>query len=157
RPDGVGALKDAARDASSSPSVDSRRATPARLTWVLLLAALALAGALGLYLPWAHDTLQPGRSGGRRVRAVLPFANLTGNPAEDYFSDGFTEEMISRLGNLEPEKLGVIARTSVMYYKQARAPLDRLGRELGVEYVLEGSIRRDAERVRITAQLIRIE
>jgi TolB-like protein/Tfp pilus assembly protein PilF len=125
--------------------------------WLFLLGALVLAGAVGVYLPWSRGTFERGRSEGRKMLAVLPFENLTGDPAEDYFSDGFTEEMISRLGNLEPDRLGVIARTSVMHYKQAHAPLDRLGRELGVEYVLEGSIRRDHERVRITAQLIQIE
>jgi TolB-like protein/Flp pilus assembly protein TadD len=89
--------------------------------------------------------------------AVLPFENLTGDPSQEYFSDGFTEEMITRLGTLAPKKLGVIARTSVMYYKQARVPLDRLAGDLGVQYVLEGSIRRDARRIRIAAQLIKVK
>ena len=92
--------------------------------------------------------------------AVLPFDNLTGDAGQDFFCDGFTEEMITRLGSLEPRRLGVIARTSAMSYKHTRAPLERLGRELGVQYVLEGSIRRDprnARRVRITAQLIEVK
>ena len=88
--------------------------------------------------------------------AVLPFENLTGDAGQDYFSDGLTEEMISRLGNLSPDKLGVIARTSVMGYKLGQQTIDRVGRDLGVQYVLEGSVRRDAERVRITAQLIHV-
>jgi len=89
--------------------------------------------------------------------AVLPFENLTGDVGQDYFSDGFTEEMIARLGNIAPQRLGVIARTSVMFYKQARAPLDQLGRDLGVQYVLEGSVRSNPDRMRITAQLIRVK
>lgn len=89
--------------------------------------------------------------------AVLPFENLTGDPGQDYLSDGLTEEMITHLGNLDPQRLGVIARTSVMRYKHNREPLDRLGRELGVQYVLEGSVRRDADKVRITAQLIQMK
>jgi len=89
------------------------------------------------------------------VLAVLPFANLTGDASQDYFSDGLTEEMISRLGNLDPARLAVIARTSVMHYKGSQASLDQIGRELGAEYVVEGSVRRDANNVRITAQLIR--
>src|SRR5262249_33711712 len=69
---------------------------------------------------------------------------------------GLTEEMITELGNLDPQRLGVIARTSVMHYKNDSEPLDRIGRELGVQYVLEGSVRRESDKVRITAQLIKI-
>jgi TolB-like protein/DNA-binding winged helix-turn-helix (wHTH) protein len=93
---------------------------------------------------------------GRLMLAVLPFENLTGDAAQDYFSDGMTEEMITQLGNLDAPQLGVIARTSVMHYKHSQEPLDQIGRELGVQYVLEGSIRRDSDKVRITAQLIQV-
>jgi TolB-like protein/DNA-binding winged helix-turn-helix (wHTH) protein len=87
--------------------------------------------------------------------AVLPFQNLTGDAGQEYFSDGLTEEMIAQLGLMDPEHFGVIARTSVMHYKRTEENAEQIGRELGVQYVLEGSMRRDAERVRITAQLIR--
>jgi len=86
--------------------------------------------------------------------AVLPFQNLTGDAGQDYFSDGLTEEMIAQVGNLDPQHLRVIARTSVMRYKNSETPLDRVARELGVQYVIEGSVRRDADNVRIAAQLI---
>ncbi len=86
--------------------------------------------------------------------AVLPFENFTGDAGQDYFSDGLTEEMISQLGNLDPAHLGVIARTSIMRYKHSPAPIPQIGKDLGVQYVIEGSVRRDSERVRITAQLI---
>ena len=89
--------------------------------------------------------------------AVLPFDNLTGDPTQEYFSDGLTEEMIARLGNLSPDRLGIIARTSVMQFKDARKPLRDVASELGVQYVLEGSVRRDASQLRVAAQLIRIE
>ena len=89
--------------------------------------------------------------------AVLPFANFTGDAGQDYFSDGLTEEMISQLGNLDPTHLGVIARTSVMHYKGSQASIPQIGKDLGVQYVIEGSVRRDAERVRITAQLILVK
>ena len=92
----------------------------------------------------------------RRVMlAVLPFQNLTGDAGQEYFSDGLTEEMIAQLGLMDPEHFGVIGRTSVMRYKRTQENAEQIGRELGVQYVLEGSVRRDAERVRITAQLIR--
>jgi TolB-like protein/Tfp pilus assembly protein PilF len=89
--------------------------------------------------------------------AVLPFENLTGDTAQEYSSDGLTEEMISQLGSLNPEQLGVIARTSVMHYKNSQTPLEQIGRELGVQYVLEGSVRRDSNKVRISAQLIQMK
>lgn len=89
--------------------------------------------------------------------AVLPFENLTGDPSQDYFSDGLTEEMIAELGRLDAQRIGVIGRTSVMHYKHTSEALDQIGRELGVQYVLEGSVRRDSGRVRITAQLIQVK
>ena len=93
----------------------------------------------------------------RLMLAVLPFDNLTGDASQDYFSDGLTEEMISQLGQVDPQRLGVIARTSVMNYKQKPKPLDQVGRALGVEYVLEGSVRRDVNTVRVSAQLIQVK
>lgn len=88
--------------------------------------------------------------------AVLPFDNFTGDAAQEYFSDGLTEEMISQLGNIDPAHIGVIARTSVMHYKHSQESLSQIGKELGVQYVVEGSVRRDSNRVRVTAQLIRV-
>lgn len=86
--------------------------------------------------------------------AVLPFANLGGDMHEDYLADGLTEEMIAQLGQLQPSRLGVIARTSTVRYKDSRETAAQIGRELGVSYLLEGSVRRGGERVRVTAQLI---
>jgi serine/threonine protein kinase/tetratricopeptide (TPR) repeat protein len=88
--------------------------------------------------------------------AVLPFANLTGDPEQEYLSDGLTQEMIARLGRLHPQSLSVIARTSVMRYKKTEMPIDQIGRELGVDYVLEGSTQREGGRVRIIAELIQV-
>jgi len=88
--------------------------------------------------------------------AVLPFVNLTGDPEQEYLNDGVTQEMITQLGRLHPEGLRVIARSSVMRYKKGDTPVDEIGRELDVEYVLEGSARREANRVRITAELIHV-
>jgi TolB-like protein/tetratricopeptide (TPR) repeat protein len=88
--------------------------------------------------------------------AVLPFDNLSGDPTQEYFSDGLTEEMITQLSRLSPERLGVIARTSTMQYKATNKSVQQIGSELGVGYVLEGSVRRFAKTVRITAQLVRV-
>jgi TolB-like protein len=85
---------------------------------------------------------------------VLPFANLSNDPAQEYFSDGLTEEMIAQISRLFPNKLGVIARTSSMRFKHSGKSASEIGQELSVDYLLEGSVRREGDRVRITAQLI---
>jgi TolB-like protein len=87
--------------------------------------------------------------------AVLPFQNLTGDKEQEYLSDGLTEEMIAQLGNRDPKGLGVIARTSVMQYKGSQEPPQRIGRALGAQYLLSGSVRRDSSTIRVTAQLVR--
>jgi TolB-like protein len=69
---------------------------------------------------------------GRQMLVVLPFENLTGDAAQEYFSDGLTEEMIGQLGRLDPGHLGVIARASMMYYKTHHEQLNKIGRELRV-------------------------
>jgi len=86
--------------------------------------------------------------------AVLPFENLSGNPDQEYFSDGLTEEMITQLARLSPDRLGIIARTSAMQFKGTKKRIADIGEELGVRCVLEGSVRRSGNRVRISAQLI---
>jgi TolB-like protein len=120
----------------------------------------AVAGLLAImvtvsYFAWRQHSAAPAPPG-RIMMAVLPFQNLTGDPEQEYLTDGLTEETIARLGGLQPERLGVIARTSVMGYKHGDKRLDQIGRELGVQYVLEGSVRRDRNRLRITAQLIQV-
>jgi TolB-like protein len=112
------------------------------------LMALVVTDAGGLRARWF------GGSAAAIKLAVLPFENRTGDPEQEYFSDGMTDEMIAQLGRLHPAGLLVIARTSVMRYKNSSAPLDQIARELGVAYVLEGSARREAGRVRISAALI---
>lgn len=87
---------------------------------------------------------------------VLPFENLSRDPEQEFFSDGMTEEMITQLGGLDPQRLGVIARASAMQYKHSTKSAAEIGRELGVDYLLEGSARRADGRVRITAQLIQV-
>jgi len=126
---------------------------------IYIYAALAVAAVLfGFNVGGIQDRLL-GRSGApaRAIKlAVLPFENLTGDPGQEYFSDGLTEEMIAQLGRLDPQRLSVIARTSAMGYKRTAKPIEQIGRELDVAYVLEGSTRREGGRVRITVQLIRV-
>ena len=118
---------------------------PLAISALLLLSAILVSG----YLRPAHPPSQ------RKVMlAVLPFQNLSGDDHEEYFADGLTEEMIAQLGQLQPSQLGVIARTSTSRYKSTKETAAQIGRDLGVEYLLEGSVRRGGDRVRITAQLI---
>jgi TolB-like protein/DNA-binding winged helix-turn-helix (wHTH) protein/Tfp pilus assembly protein PilF len=87
-----------------------------------------------------------------RSLAVLPLESLSNDASQDYFADGMTDELISDLGQISA--LRVISRTSVMSYKHARKPLPQIGRELNVDAVVEGTVLRSGDRVRITAQLI---
>jgi TolB-like protein/Tfp pilus assembly protein PilF len=90
----------------------------------------------------------------RTMLAVLPIENWSHDPQQEYLSDGITEEMIVHLGRLNPERLGVIARQSAMAYKGTKKRADEIGRELGVDYLVGGSARRQGDRVRVTAHLI---
>jgi TolB-like protein/Tfp pilus assembly protein PilF len=131
------------------------RRVGARRFWVPVLGLVAALVATGYFARGAF-TRHAVSPAGRIMLAVLPFENLTGNPQEEYLSDGLTEEMITQLGRLHPERLGVIARTSAMQYKNTGKRTDQIGSELGVAYLLEGSLRRVGERVRVSAQLIQV-
>jgi TolB-like protein/tetratricopeptide (TPR) repeat protein len=122
-------------------------------SWLIAGCVLAVLFLVGAYLGIRRFGTPPAQ---RTMLAVLPFQNLTGDPEQDYFSDGMTEEMITELGRLDPQRLGVIARTSAMSYKHSSKGADQIGRELGANYILEGSARREGGRVRITAQLIQV-
>jgi len=128
---------------------------------ILLAGAVLLAILLAPLLALNVGRLRERLSGGtaapvETIRlAVLPFENLTGDPEQEYFSDGLTEEMIAQLGRLHPQRLAVIARTSSMRYKKSGKTIDQIGGELHVDYILEGSVRREAGSVLISARLIR--
>ena len=154
----VRAALEAARSGSASQA--SRRLTvPPRRIWLLVAAAVvaAIAAATVIDPGGVRGRLLGGGAGRQAIRmAVLPFANLSGDPEQEYLSDGLTQEMISQLGRLHPQTLSVIARTSVMRYKQTATAIDQIGRELGVDYVLEGSTQREGGTVRVTAELIKV-
>ncbi len=91
---------------------------------------------------------------GRARLLVLPFINLSGDPAEEYFNDARTDEVISALASLAPAQLAVIARTTAMHYKGSHKDVARIGREVGVDYVVEGGVRRSSNQVSLNVQLI---
>jgi TolB-like protein/DNA-binding winged helix-turn-helix (wHTH) protein len=160
--------------ASSAPRAESQTAatapseTPAAaakkpkftLWWIAGVVAAAIVAA-SVYVAWhksssAREVSSAPAAPTKQMLAVLPFENLTGDPTQEYFSDGLTEEMIGQLGQLDPQHLGVIGRNSVMRYKTNHEPTDEIGRELGVKYLLEGSVRRDADKVRVSAELVQV-
>jgi TolB-like protein/DNA-binding winged helix-turn-helix (wHTH) protein len=127
-----------------------------RRRWFVLSAAIATLALATLFLslhPWREA--RPEQPPLRLMVAVLPFENLTGDPDRDYLSDGVTDELIVHLGGVSPSRLGVIARTSAMNYKHSGKLLAQIGRELGVKYLLEGTVKSSGETIRITAQLVR--
>jgi len=145
-----------------APSRSPVRWRPPRLaagTALALLMMLALAAAwwLGARRAPGAGPAAPARvAGPEPLRlAVLPLANLSGDAGQEYFADGLTEELISRLGSLRPGRLEVVGRTSVMALKGRGGDAAEIGRKLGVAYLLEGGVRRDAERARVTVRLVR--
>ena len=114
---------------------------------------LILAGATLLWRRLAQRETIPS---GKIMLVVLPFDNLSGDAGQEFLSDGMTEELSERLGNMNPQRLGVIGRTSAMTYKHAARSISQIGKELGVSYVLEGSVRRDGNKFRVTAQLVEV-
>jgi TolB-like protein/DNA-binding winged helix-turn-helix (wHTH) protein len=128
------------------------------IAWVIGIVAVlgVLIAVATTYLTSRRAPIGSVASTGKIMLAVLPFENYSAEAEQEYLADGLTEEMITQLGSMDPERLGIIARTSAMKYKGARVGVDQIGKELGVAYVLEGSIRTEADRVRVTAQLIRV-
>jgi serine/threonine-protein kinase len=148
-------------EAIRSEAVPRRSAHRAASRRPWLVWAATLGGVVVLVIGATVGGLRD-RATGREVAdgpirlAVLPFENLTGDPEQEYFSDGLTEEMIIQLGRLHPQRLSVIARTSSMRYKNRNVPVDQIGRELAVDYLMEGSARREGNRIRISATLIQV-
>jgi TolB-like protein/DNA-binding winged helix-turn-helix (wHTH) protein/Tfp pilus assembly protein PilF len=140
--------------AANVPAIATRPRFATRPYVVLFaVAGLALTGWL-LWTRFHHENpaLAP-----RTMLAVLPFENLTGDSTQDYISDGFTEEIITELGQISPDELGIIARTSSMAFKGQQKSISKIANELHVKYVLEGSVRQTDTGFRVTAQLIRAD
>jgi TolB-like protein/DNA-binding winged helix-turn-helix (wHTH) protein/TPR repeat protein len=149
-----GQLDQSAVEMSENTARVQRQKSPRRLKAALVIASVVILVGAG-YMSWRHFRSTPLPR--KIMLAVLPFANLTGDPNKEYLADGLTEETISHLGRLNPEQLGVIARTSVMGYKHKDVRLDQIGRDLSVQYVLENSLRESGDHLRLTAQLIQVK
>ncbi|PYT93106.1 MAG: hypothetical protein DMG36_11715 [Acidobacteria bacterium] len=143
-------LAPAAHDSANSLAQAVSASKLKRAATATAVVVLVLVAAYAFYR-W----VQPGPIRSNKVRlVVIPFTNLSGDSKQDYFSAGLTDEMITRLGNLDPQHLGVIAATSSSAL--AGKPIAEIGRALDVQYALEGSVRRDGNHVRIDVQLIQV-
>jgi eukaryotic-like serine/threonine-protein kinase len=141
---------------AASPAAAARRWIPNVPTWLVLLLGIMVSATAGTYL-WQRSKQAP-QGPGLKMLAVLPFKNL-GQAGDQYFADGLTEEITSRLSGVS--ELGVVSRTSADQYRNSSKSLKQIGQELGVGYILEGSVRWEksqdgTSRVRVTPQLIRV-
>lgn len=119
---------------------------PGRARLVMGAAVAVVAG----FLAWPWLNREPA------LLAVLPFENLSGDLDREYLADGLAEETIASLGQVDPERVSVVGRTSMMAYKRTTKSLAEIGRELGADYLVESSIRTEGDRLRITSKLIRV-
>lgn len=129
---------------------DGRSDRSPRLVLVIALFVIAVAVPVSIFWPQIRNRIWP--STPKITLAVRPFKNMSGDPSQDFVADGLTEEMITWLGQLHPEEMGVI-RLSPAY---ASSDLDRIGKDIHANYVLEGSVRVSGQRVAITAQLFQV-
>jgi TolB-like protein/DNA-binding winged helix-turn-helix (wHTH) protein/Flp pilus assembly protein TadD len=129
-----------------------------RSSRVAVLAGVVAAGGLLTlgYWAWHASDVRARPPTEKVILAVLPFDNLSRDPEQEFFSDGLTEEMIAQLGKVNPERLSVIARGSVVKYKGSALAVEQIGRDLHAEYLVQGSVRRSSNQVRITVQLVQV-
>lgn len=133
--------------APAEPRPRSRR----RWVWALGLGAVLAAAVGGVW------RILPGRApvGGEASLVVLPFQNLSGDAGQDYFTDGITEELITQLGRTGGDRTRVVALGSALAYRRSPKPPRQIAAELGVAYVLDGTVRRSGDRVRVAVHLVR--
>ena len=121
----------------------------------MLAAVISIVLSAVFYMLWLashRGSAHPNRV----VIAVLPLQNLSGDSKRDFFVDGITEELINQLGHLETPRIGVIGSTAVMHYKTSTKNIRQIGQELDANYIVEGSVREEGRRIRVTVQLIEV-
>ena len=149
-PEGLKLEKDVDRDSSITPTTGRKLD---RTIIVMLVAALGYFIWQSQKAPTVEEVVET--VAGQESIAVLPFENMSSDAEQEYFSDGLTEELLNLLAKI-PE-LKVTSRTSAFFYKGKDIRLSDIGRELNVDHVLEGSVRRSGKKIRITAQLIEVD
>ncbi len=146
------------RMAEKTTAAGTGKANRKSYRWLFVGAAALLSVACLLSFlvvwGWRRASNPPTHSQSKIVLAVLPFENLSRDPDQEFFSDGLTEEMITQTGKLNRDRLTVVSRSSVAKYKGTNLAAKEIGKELNADYLLEGTIRRSSDRVRITVQLV---
>jgi TolB-like protein/DNA-binding winged helix-turn-helix (wHTH) protein/Tfp pilus assembly protein PilF len=137
------------RAGAARKAAEARQTPRGRAAWIASLAVVALFVGLAWKFEWIRPALPVGQI---RSLAVLPLTNLSGDAEQEYFAEGMTDELITDLAQISA--LRVISRTSVMHYKGTTETMPQIARELNVDAVLEGSVQRSGDQVRIRAQLI---
>jgi len=149
------------RDAEVPPERSIGTQTGRRMDRLIIIGLLAVVALVAADRFWPRAAEREGASANPRANthtrtiAVLPFINLSGDPTQEFFSDGITEEILNVLASIEA--FTVTSRTSSFHFKGKDDPLPEIARELHVDYVLEGSVRKAGQQVRITAQLIKVD
>jgi len=141
------------KETQAVPAIAASEAKPARRSWswiAALIIAVALAGAAGFYISSRRSR---SKAIPEKSIAVLPFENLSRDPDNAYFADGIQDEILTRLAKIADLK--VISRTSTQHYKSAPENLPEIARLLGVAHILEGSVQKSADSVRVNVQLIK--
>ena len=135
------------------------RVGPDARTWILGgLAALAVVPVVTLLAFWFWRASRvPAALQRKTVLAVLPFDNVSRDPAQEFFSEGLTEDIVAQVGKLNPRRLTVIARSSVAKYKASTLSAKEIGKELNADYLLQGSVQRLSDRVRVRVELIQAQ
>ncbi len=131
----------------------SRWYKPRRVIFLLAASVLFVVGYFGV----EQAGFRRRSADSRLMLAVLPFENLTGDSSQNYIADGFSHEILSQLGRWNIARIGVIARTTAGGYQGTHKSIAEIGRELGVDYIVEGSVRRNGDHYRITVMLIRVD
>ena len=140
------------------PEAETQVSSGRRIEYRKTFVAVAVFLVVSFVIAWiAHVRwVRPRQTIGKLTILVTPFENLSGDPSQDYLSDGLTDEMITRLGQISPSRLSVWARSTAMQYKHTAKSVDQIARECRADYILEGSVRRQDDRIRITAQLFKV-
>src|ERR1700733_13936676 len=157
-------LRDRAKKRIASPSLGAEVAhgqgRGRARTWLfggmLSLAIVCVLALLAIW-GWRRTSSAPTVSQRKIVLAVLPFDNLSRDPDQEFFSEGLTQDIVAQVGKLNPDRLTVIARSSVAKYKGTTLSAKEIGKELSADYLVQGSVRRVLDRVRVTAELIQAQ
>jgi TolB-like protein/DNA-binding winged helix-turn-helix (wHTH) protein/Tfp pilus assembly protein PilF len=150
------------RTAGQLPGTETARGQVRRRrrTWLFVgLASLAVVSILSLFAFWGsrRTTSLLTVSQRKTVLAVLPFDNLSRDPDQEFFSEGLTQDIVAQVGKLNPDRLTVIAHSSVAKYRGSRLSAKEIGKELNADYLVQGTVRRVADRVRVTVELIQAQ